>query len=246
MSRRRIGQEHSLHCRSRERRSSLVELAALIDWAAVEPLLNGISAAAKGEPAWPPLALFKALLIAVWYDLSDVKLAEALEDRASFRRFCGFSAHEPTPERTAFVRFRRQLVDRGLDNALFEEVTRQLKARAVTVKTGTLVDATVIAAAGRDDDEAAWAKHRRRKAVFGFKAHVGADADTALVEEVAVTPGNVNDGREPVPVPACGPRRMSMPTAPIGDKSWKAMRAHGGMPQVVQTGTWGGPPRWLG
>jgi IS5 family transposase len=46
------------------------------------------------------------MLIAVWYDLSDVKLAEALDDRASFRRFCGFAAQEPTPERTAFVRLR--------------------------------------------------------------------------------------------------------------------------------------------
>jgi IS5 family transposase len=46
--------------------------------------LDGIHSASKGEPAWPPLALFKALLIAVWYDLSDVKLAEALDDRASF------------------------------------------------------------------------------------------------------------------------------------------------------------------
>ena len=51
-----------------------------------------------------------ALLLGFWHDLSDVKLAEALEDRASFRRFCGFSASEATPERTAFVRFRRELV----------------------------------------------------------------------------------------------------------------------------------------
>jgi len=27
------------------------------------------------------------------------------------------------------------------------------------------------------------------------QAHVGADAETALVEEVAITPANVNDGR---------------------------------------------------
>jgi IS5 family transposase len=67
--------------------------------------LAEIYAAAKGEPAWPPLAPFRAPLLAVWHDLSDAKLAEALEDRASFRRFCGFSAAEPTPERTAFVRF---------------------------------------------------------------------------------------------------------------------------------------------
>ena len=44
---------------------------------------------------------------------SLAKLAEALDDRASFRRFCGFAAHEPTPERTAFVRFRRELVRAG-------------------------------------------------------------------------------------------------------------------------------------
>lgn len=38
--------------------------------------------------------MFKALLLSIWYDLSDVKLAEALDDRASFRRFCGFSGSE--------------------------------------------------------------------------------------------------------------------------------------------------------
>src|SRR3712207_2399141 len=83
--------------------------------------------------------MFKALLLAVWYDLSDVKLAEALEDRASFRRLCGFASHEPTPERTAFVRFRRELVARSLDRVLFAAVTDQLEVRGVVVKTGTLV-----------------------------------------------------------------------------------------------------------
>ncbi len=43
-----------------------------------------IHSARKGEAAWPPLAGFKGLLISVWYDLSDMKLAEALEDRACF------------------------------------------------------------------------------------------------------------------------------------------------------------------
>jgi len=66
--------------------------------------------------------------LATWHDLSDVNLAEALKGRSSFRGFCGFAAHEPTPERTAFVRFRRELVSRGLDRVLFEAVTRQLDA----------------------------------------------------------------------------------------------------------------------
>lgn len=73
--------------------------------------------------------MFRALLLAVCHDLSDVKLAEALEDHAFFRHFCGFAALEATPERTAFVRFRRALIAQGLDQRLFEAVTAQLKAR---------------------------------------------------------------------------------------------------------------------
>src|SRR4051812_34717321 len=122
MARRRIGQEQLALGRDQRRGTSpLDEVAALVDWAELDGLLSGISAAAKGEPGWPPLALFRALLLATWHDLSDVRLAEALDDRASFRRFCGFAAHEPTPERTAFVRFRAELLRRGLDRGPVRE-----------------------------------------------------------------------------------------------------------------------------
>jgi IS5 family transposase len=180
MARRRIGQDALRFSGAGSDRSSLDRLASLIDWTPIEALLDDVHAAAKGEPAWPPLALFKAMLIAVWYDLSDVKLAEALDDRASFWRFCGFSLDEVTPERTAFVRLRKALIARSLDKALFDAVTRQLKAKAVSVKTGTLVDATIIASAREGDGDARWVKHKGRRAMHGFKAHVGADADTAL------------------------------------------------------------------
>jgi IS5 family transposase len=193
---RRIGQERlRLEQGVEGRRSSLDEISELVDWSPIARTISDIYSAAKGEPAWPPLALFKALLIAVWYDLSDVKLAEALEDRVSFRRFCGFSRDEATPERTAFVRFRRELVARGLDRALFEGIAAALKARAVTIKTGTIVDATVIRSASESDADARWSGHRSRRAIHGYKAHIGADADTALVEKFDVTPGNVHDGR---------------------------------------------------
>ena len=195
MAHRLIGQERLRFTASRERCSSLDELAGLIDWPAITALLKPVHASAKGEPAWPPLAMFRALLLSVWYDLSDVKLAEALDDRASFRRFCGFSVSEPVPERTAFVRFRKALVAAALDRALFQVVTAQLKAKAVRVKTGTIIDATIIASASEGDDDARWVKHKSKPAVYGFKAHVGADADTALIEEVVVTPANINDGR---------------------------------------------------
>ena len=196
MARRRIGQEHLRFDDATSRSTgSLDEIRCLIDWAEIDRHLASIYAAAKGEQAWPPLSLFKALLLAVWYDLSDVKLAEALDDRTSFRRFCGFAADEPTPERTAFVRFRRELVARSLDRILFEAVTNQLDARGVVIKTGTLIDATVMASASSHDDEARWVGHRRRAPVHGFKAHLAADKDGGIVRTVEVTPANVNDGR---------------------------------------------------
>ena len=104
---RSIGQERLGFASETRSASSLDGLTGILNWTEIAGLLAGIHANAKGEAAWPPLAMFKALLLSVWYDLSDVKLAEALDDRASFRRFCGFSGTEATPERTAFVRFRK-------------------------------------------------------------------------------------------------------------------------------------------
>src|SRR5919199_364318 len=185
MARRRIGQDRLVFGSEGAGRQSTLDQ------------LQDISCAAKGEPAWPPLALFKAMLIAVWHDLSDVRLAEALDDRASFRRFCGFAAHEPTPERTSFVRFRRELVRRGLDRALFEAVTRQLDGRGVVVRTGALVDATLIPSASvRHDGEARWAGHRRKKPVHGYKAHVATDQEAGLIRGVEVTSANIHDAAE--------------------------------------------------
>lgn len=78
MSRRRIGQETFGFAVDRAVASSLDDLARLIDWVPIDQALAVISCSAKGEPAWPPLCLFKAMLLSIWYDLSDVKLADAL------------------------------------------------------------------------------------------------------------------------------------------------------------------------
>ncbi len=135
MARRRL-RKPSASCRASWPERTARRDAGEINWAPVARLLDRIHAAAKGEPAWPPLALFKALLLGFWYDLSDVALAEALDDRASFRRFCGFSSSEATPERTAFVRFRRALVACGLDAKLFAAVLRQIEAQGSWSRPG--------------------------------------------------------------------------------------------------------------
>jgi transposase, IS5 family len=102
-----------------------------------------------------------------------------------------------------------------------------------------MVDATVIASASHGDGEAAWSGHRRRKAIHGFKAHIGADADTAIVEELHVTPGNINDGRAGGDaLPDC-PGKVYADSAYRGETFAATVRTKGGTPLVIQTSLWG-------
>jgi hypothetical protein len=61
MARRRIGQEELLARAEPRWSASLSELAALLDWVEIDRALAGISASAKGELGWPPLARLTAL-----------------------------------------------------------------------------------------------------------------------------------------------------------------------------------------
>lgn len=240
MGLRRIGQESFRFDAKALRGTGLDELLALIDWLPAERALASLYPSAMGEKAWPPLAMFKALLLATWHDLSDVRLAEALEDRASFRRFCGFARDEATPERTAFVRFRNLLAARGLDQRLFAAITHDLETKGACVRKGTLIDATVIGSASKRDGEAAWAKHKSRAPAHGFKAHIAADKDTGIIRAAETTPANEADvSMAPDIIP-------DAPGEVYGDKAYdalsveKAIEAKGGTVRLLRKGH-----RWL-
>jgi transposase, IS5 family len=124
----------------------LERIERLIDWSAIEAILPPATAPGPGRPAYPSLAMFKGLLLAQWYQLSDPALEEALCDRISFRRFCGFALDDATPDETTFCRFRAALAGSGLGERLMSELDRQLGERGFLVKEGTMIDATLIEA----------------------------------------------------------------------------------------------------
>jgi IS5 family transposase len=133
----------------------LERIGGLIDWARMERLLAPLRAP-TGRPGYPPLALFRALLLAQRYRLSDPGLEEALADRLSFRRFCGLGLDDSTPDETTLCRFtalralpsaRGTLAERDLAEALFAEVNRQLDERGPMLTAGPLIDATLVEAA---------------------------------------------------------------------------------------------------
>lgn len=190
--------------RRRARLERLDRMASLLTWSNIDALLGDISASRRGGLGYPPVCLFRALLLAQWYDLSDPALEDALADRLSFRRFCGFPLDAETPDETSFVRFRAKLRGLGLYEKLFAEVNRQLEAKGLMVKTGTLVDATLIEARAKPpcpkegevssvDPDAGFTK-KHGKSFFGFKMHVGVDQGSELIRSVETSSADLHDG----------------------------------------------------
>ena len=127
---------------------ALSEIAGLIDWGPIEALLSGlVKPHSRGEAAYPPLVLFKAMLLQRWHGLSDPQLEAALSDRLSFLRFCGLSLQDRTPDHATLWRFRQKLGAARLDEALMAELDRQLVGAGAVVRTGTLVDASLVRSA---------------------------------------------------------------------------------------------------
>ena len=104
----------------------------------------------KGVGGRPPIGLERMLrihFIQHWFNLADLACEEALYDSASLRRFVGIDlGTEPVPDATTMLKFRRLLNDYKLGEQLFAKVGEVLQASGFKVKTGTIVDATIIGA----------------------------------------------------------------------------------------------------
>lgn len=195
------------------RNTRLEAIVDQFDWEALGAVLTRLRPGRMGPPSYPPLLMVKALLLQQWYGLSDPGLEEALGDRMSFRRFVGLAGDEAAPDHATLWRFRQALGRSGLDGAVFEAVGAQLDRLGLTVRQGTLIDATLVKAASvaparpapdavepgesqlvrsRREPDAAWVRRGRRR-VFGYKAHVAVDRGSGLVRRVLVTPANIQD-----------------------------------------------------
>lgn len=192
---------HALH--------ELDDVHQLIDWSRVEGLLSGIHNRAKGEKAWPPLLMFKALLLQSWYTLSDPGLEKQLARDLLFRRFVGLDLSSSVPDHSTIWRFRQLLAKQALMDVLLDEVNRQLSEQSLYIRSGevSIVDASVIEAkqcrpnkrangASTQDGEAGWnvktASDGKRKSTYGFKAHINVEED-GFIKATDYTAGNTHD-----------------------------------------------------
>jgi IS5 family transposase len=177
----------------------------------------------------PPIGLERMLRIHFvqhWFNLADFACEEALYDSASLRRFAGVDLGcEAVPDATTLLKFRRLLETHKLGEQLFAEVGRVLQASGMKLRSGTIVDATIIGAPSSTKNEQKARDpemHQTRKGkqwYFGMKLHIGVDSQSGLVHSAVLTPANVHD-KHPLPQLLHGQERRV-----YGDSAYASQKA---------------------
>ena len=189
----------------------LDDVHALINWPRLEALLSGIHNKRRGEQAWPPLMMFKALLLQSWYGLSDPALEKQLARDLLFRRFIQLSLSEQVPDHSTLWRFRNLLEKEGLYDSLLAEINQQLSDQGLLIRSGevSIIDASVIQAkqnrprkdkegSNTQDPEAAYnvkqGSDGKRKTTYGFKVHANVEED-GFIKSYAMSSGSLHDSQ---------------------------------------------------
>jgi transposase, IS5 family len=233
--------------------ATLERLLSEVKWYRFEKLLARLRSEGPGRPPKDALMMLKALLLQQWYGLSDADLEEALNDRMSFRRFVGLGLEEAAPDHTTLCRFRNELAQEGLSEKLFSEFSRQLEARGLILRRGTMVDASLVETPHRpgsadgerqpvDSDAALTARKGKQGTHYGYKMHAGVDQESRLIRRLVLTPANVND-TIPADLLVCGDEK-----AVYADKGYAKrarrewLRSLGIKPRIMHKSWGGGPP----
>ena len=161
----------------------LAEMDAVIPWSRLVGLI---------EPHYPKAGLgrqphdlermLRIYFLQQWFNLSDPAAEDAIYDSESMRRFARVELGEDTvPDESTILRFRHLLEKHQLTAAIFESINELLESRRLLLRSGTIVDATIIAAPsstknaeGARDPEMKQAR-KGQNWHFGMKLHVGTD-----------------------------------------------------------------------
>jgi IS5 family transposase len=155
--------------------------------------------AGRGRRPHPLESMLRVHLMQNWFALSDPAMEEALYEIASLRTFAGLKLSEAIPDETTILNFRHMLEESDLAEDIFKQVNALLARKGLLLKRGSIVGATIIAAPSSTKNEKGERDphmHQSKKGqqwFFGMKAHIGVDADSALLHSVTTTAANEAD-----------------------------------------------------
>jgi IS5 family transposase len=182
-----------------------------------------VGTSGEGADAYPPLLLFKCMLLQKWFRInSDPELENQINDRLSFKRFLGLSFDRPSPDHSTFSRFRSRLSKNAMDE-INSEILRQFEAKGLTINEGIAVDARLVKSTSRplSNDRLKQLKDKHntpegkldnngkskkfcrdldsdwvvQKDIphYGLKEHASVDTNNGFILATTMTPASVND-----------------------------------------------------
>ena len=179
----------------------LAEMETVVPWSRLEGLIEPFyPKKGNGRPPMLLSTMLRIHFLQQWFGYSDPAMEETLHDVPLLRRFAGLDAFEDAmPDESTILRFRHLLEQHELAALLFAEVNTVLSEKGLSMKRGSVVDATLIAAPSstknRDKQRDPEMSQTRKgnQWYFGMKAHIGVDAESGLIHTVECTTAKVAD-----------------------------------------------------
>lgn len=214
--------------RLKQRKTPLDRLNDIVAWERFRPILSSAFARSGpdvgGRPAFDGVFMFKILVLQRIHGLSEEATELAVMDRLTWQRFLGIHVGCAFPDKNTIWDFKQALIEAKAMDRCFEAFFAQIAAHGVRLKSGLIVDATivevpvqhntsaenaVIKAGGvpaawkkpgqeaklrQKDTDARWTA-KREAWYFGYKNHVAVDQKTKLIRRYAVTDAAVHDSQ---------------------------------------------------
>ena len=183
----------------------LAEMDAVVPWVRLLALITPHDPKVGPKGGRPPMPLemmLRVYFLQNWYALSDPMAEEMLYDSEAMRHFSGIElGDDRIPDETTILNFRHLLERHGLTQAIFADVNAHLADKGIGLRSGTLVDATMIDAPSstknksRARDPEMSSTKKGNDWFFWMKAHIGVDADSDTVHSLEATTAKVHDSR---------------------------------------------------
>jgi IS5 family transposase len=185
-------------------------------------MLNHDKTSNAGAKPYDVVMMFKIILIKRFYNLSDEQAEYQINDRMSFKEFLGLSSGDRVPDARSIWLFQEKLIQKNLEETLFEQFHRYLDHKGLFVNEGKIVDASFVevprqrntkeenekikAGEGKElwkdkphkkcqkDIDARWTEKGGVR-FYGYKDHVKTDAKSKLIDNFKVTSAEVHDSQ---------------------------------------------------
>ncbi len=123
----------------------LSEMKDIIDWDRIKPLLSDLyknDTEKGGRPNFDPVFMVKIMFLQSLYGIVDEAMEIELYSNIRFMNFLDYP--ESVPDARTIWLFRERIANNHKDKEIWKSIWKQFQEKGITVKKGTIQDATFI------------------------------------------------------------------------------------------------------